>query len=85
MFDVLRQQKIHYENVDANAYGSTYIEGIGNLYEFDCGEESGWLYFVNGTSLGLGCSGYTVANGDEILFAYTCDFGADLSVEKIGE
>ena len=89
VFDVLRrclrEQNIHFEYVDAKAYGSTYIEGIGNLYEFDCGEESGWLYFVNGTSLGLGCSGYTVANGDEILFAYTCDFGADLAVEKSGE
>ena len=88
VFDVLRrclrQQNIHYEYVDAQAYGTTYIEGIGNLYEFDCGEQSGWLYFVNGISPGLGCSVYTVANGDEILFAYSCDFGADLFVEKIG-
>ena len=89
VFDVLRrclrERNIHFEYVDAKAYGSTYIEGIGNLYEFDCGEQSGWLYFVNGISPGLGCSGYTVANGDEIVFAYTCDFGADLGVEKINE
>ena len=89
MFDVLRrclrEQNVHFEYVDAKAYGSTYIEGIGNLYEFDCGEQSGWLYFVNGISPGLGCSGYTVANGDEIVFAYTCDMGADLGVEKTNE
>ena len=66
----LREQNVHFEYVDAKAYGSIYIEGIGNLYEFDCGEQSGWLYFVNGISPGLGCFGYTVANGDEIVFAY---------------
>ena len=89
VFDVLRrclrEQNVHFEYVDAKAYGSIYIEGIGNLYEFDCGEQSGWLYFVNGISPGLGCSGYTVANGDEIVFAYTCDMGADLGVEKLDE
>lgn len=89
VFDVLRrclrEQNVHFEYVDAKAYGSIYIEGIGNLYEFDCGEQSGWLYFVNGISPGLGCSGYSVANGDEIVFAYTCDMGADLSVEKLDE
>jgi hypothetical protein len=89
VFDVLRrclrEQNVHFEYVDTKAYGSIYIEGIGNLYEFDCGEQSGWLYFVNGISPGLGCSGYTVANGDEIVFAYTCDMGADLGVEKTNE
>ena len=39
VFDVLRrclrEQNVHFEYVDAKAYGSTYIEGIGNLYEFD--------------------------------------------------
>lgn len=30
------------------AYNSAYIEGIGNLYEFDCGNLSGWMYSVNG-------------------------------------
>ena len=89
VFDVLRrclrEQNVHFEYVDAKAYGSIYIEGIGNLYEFDCGEQSGWLYFVNGISPGLGCSGYTVANGDEIVFAYTCDMGADRGVEKTNE
>ena len=81
----LREEKLHFEYVDAKAFGSVYIEGIGNLYEFDCGEQSGWIYFVNGISPGLGCSGYTVESGDEIVFAYTCDMGADLGVEKLDE
>ena len=33
---------------------------------------------VNGEFLGLGCSGYTLADGDAISFRYTCDLGKDL-------
>lgn len=82
VFDVfrrcLREEKLHFEYVDARAYDSVYIEGIGNLYEFDCGEKSGWMFSVNGVFPSLGCSAYTVSAGDEIVFAYTCDLGADL-------
>lgn len=82
VFDVfrstLRDKKIHFEYIDAQAYGSAYIEGIGNLYEFDCGSQSGWMVCVNGEFLGLGCSGYTLADGDVITFQYTCDLGKDL-------
>lgn len=75
---VLREKKIHFEYIDARAYDSTYIEGIANLYEFDCGPQSGWMVCVNGEFLGLGCSGYTLADGDTITFQYTCDLGKDL-------
>ena len=75
---VLREEKIHFEYVDASAYDSVYIEGIGNIYEFDCGPQSGWMFSVNGIYPGLGCSAYTLADGDVILFNYTCDLGADL-------
>ena len=89
VFDVFRQtlkeKKIHFEYVDASAYDSIYIEGIGNLYEFDCGPQSGWMYSVNGIYPGLGCSGYTLADGDVIVFRYTCDLGADLGAEKVYE
>ena len=89
VFDVfrqtLREQKIHFEYVDASAYDSVYIEGIGNLYEFDCGPQSGWMYSVNGTYPGLGCSGYTLADGDVIVFNYTLNLGSDLGAEKVYE
>lgn len=82
IFDVfrrcLREEKIHFEYTDAQIYDSVYIEGIQNLYEFDCGPQSGWMYRVNGEYLGLGCSGYTLADQDEVVFSYTCDLGADL-------
>lgn len=77
---VLRNEKIHFEYVDASAYDSVYIEGIGNLYEYDCGPQSGWMYSVNGVHPGLGCSAYTLADGDAVVFSYTCNLGADLGV-----
>ena len=78
---VLREEKIHFEYVDASAYDSVYVEGIGNLYEYDCGAQSGWMYSVNGIYPGIGCSAYTLADGDVIVFNYTCDLGADLGVD----
>ena len=74
VFDVLlrtvRQQSIHMEFASAAVYGSAYIEGIGGLYEFDCGGESGWTYSVNGVSPNVGCSSYAVSNGDIIVWEY---------------
>lgn len=60
-------------------YDSYYVEGINNLYEFDCGEQSGWIYKVNGWFPNYGCSTYTLKNGDVIVWCYTCNgLGADV-------
>ncbi len=59
-------------------YGSNYIEGINNLYEFDGGETSGWMYAVNGWYPNYGCSRYLVKENDNITWNYTCDLGRDL-------
>lgn len=60
-------------------YNSYYIEGINNLYEFDCGNESGWMYKVNGWFPNYGCSSYTLEDGDDIVWCYTCNgLGADV-------
>lgn len=82
VFDVLmhtvREYNIHMEYVDTPVYDSAYIEGISNLYEFDAGAQSGWMYRVNGTFPNYGCSGYTIAEGDIIEWVYTCDLGNDV-------
>ena len=52
--------------------------GINNLYEFDCGQGSGWMYSVNGVFPNYGCSSYKPANNDKIAFRYTCELGYDL-------
>lgn len=82
VFDVLcrvtRENKIHMEFVNTPVYGSAYIEGIGNLYEYDLGPLSGWMYRVNGVFPGYGCSGFTLSDGDRIEWVYTCDLGKDV-------
>ena len=85
VFDVfsrcLREEKLHFEYVDAKAFGSVYIEGIGNLYEFDCGELSGWTYRVNGWFPNYGCSRYQLQSGDTVEWLYTCKLGLDVGAD----
>lgn len=82
VFDVLlremKRNKIHMEFVNVPIYNSAYIEAIANLYEFDCGELSGWMYKVNGCFPNYGCSQYQLKTGDKIEWVYTCDLGADV-------
>lgn len=82
VFDVLKQvckdNKIQLEFSFTPIYNSSYIEGINNLYEFDCGSLSGWTYEVNDWFPNYGCSRYEVKNGDVIEWQYTCDLGGDI-------
>ena len=75
---VTKDENIHMEYVDTPLYNSAYIEGIANLYEFDCGEHSGWMYSVNGEFPNYGCSSCIVNDGDVIRWVYTCDLGSDV-------
>jgi hypothetical protein len=74
----MKKNKIHMEFVNTPIYNSAYIEGINNLYEFDCGELSGWMYKVNGWFPNYGCSRYQLADGDVVEWVYTCDLGRDV-------
>ena len=82
VFDVLqrvcREQKIHLESSWTPMYNSAYVEGIHNLYEFDCGALSGWMYRVNGWYPNYGCSRYQLKDGDTVEWRFTCDLGNDI-------
>ena len=82
VFNVLqrtcKQQKIHMEFVNTPAYNSAYIEGIHNLYGFDVGNLSGWMYKVNDWFPNYGCSRYALKDGDIVEWVYTCDLGSDV-------
>ena len=83
VFDLLlremKDNKIHLEFSMTPIYNSHYIEGINNIYEFDCGELSGWMYMVNGWFPNYGVSRYKLQDGDDIELIYTCDLGRDIN------
>ena len=82
VFDVLqrvcKENNIHLEFSWTPIYNSAYIEGIHNLYEFDCGALSGWMYRVNGWYPNYGCSRYQLADGEVVEWRFTCDLGEDV-------
>ncbi|HHW36512.1 MAG TPA: DUF4430 domain-containing protein [Bacillales bacterium] len=73
---VTKQNRIQMEYRGTGA--TAYIEGIQNLYEFDKGPKSGWMYSVNGTFMKKGAGTTEVKPGDKIEWAYTLDLGKDL-------
>ena len=87
VFDVLKRvtqsEKIHMEFENNPMYNSAYIAAIGNLYERDCGELSGWMYRVNGAFPGYGSGKYALKQGDAVEWLYTCDLGKDIGGEGI--
>ena len=82
VFDVLqricKEKSIHMEASWTPIYNSAYVEGIHNLYEFDCGALSGWMYKVNGWYPNYGSSRYQLKDGDVVEWRYTCDLGNDV-------
>ena len=77
VFDVLKRvcdaYAIDLEYSWTPLYDSYYIEGIHQLYEFDCGPQSGWMYKVNEWFPNYGCSEYTLSGGESIVWCYTCN------------
>lgn len=83
VYDILvratKKYGIQMESSYTPIYSSYYIEGINQLYEFDAGSLSGWMYSVNGWFPNYGVSEYTsLKNGDSISFSYTRNVGHDL-------
>ena len=78
LYRICLENKIHIESKYTPAYNTYYVEGINQLYEFDCGNLSGWMYLVNGKKPNYGCSNYKVSAGDAIVWSYTCNAGKDI-------
>lgn len=82
VYDVLKricaEKGIHMEASFTPMYNSAYVEGIHNLYEFDCGQASGWMYRVDGWYPNYGCSRYQLKQGETVEWRYTCAYGDDI-------
>lgn len=86
VFDVidkaLTDAGISYEE-DGSENG--YISAVNGLGETDNGENSGWMYTLNGKYPDKGIKKQTVKNGDKIVLHYTDDYTVektDISPEK---
>lgn len=62
--------------------GFAYVEGIDNLYEFDEGPTSGWMFKVNGNFPNMSAGAYKVQVGDRIDWLYTTDLGKDVGAKN---
>ena len=69
----LKKNKINFETSGSGE--NVYVKGISDFYEFSCGQESGWLYAVNGKQPKVSAGAYNIKNGDEIVWHYTCALG----------
>ncbi|MEH7253679.1 DUF4430 domain-containing protein [Neobacillus niacini] len=73
IYDILLQTtKKHGIQMETRGSGaSAYVEGIDNIYEFDYGVKSGWVFELNGVSLTKSIGTMKVNDGDSIECYYT--------------
>lgn len=80
VLDVLKkatkEKKIQLEYRGSGAV--SYVEGIDNLYEFDRGPKSGWVYRVNGVMGQKSAGAIVLKPNDRIEWLYTLDLGKDV-------
>lgn len=69
---------LDYEGDEADSLSAAYVKGIDDLYEYDYGDQSGWLYRINGEFPGVACGDYPVSDQDVIEWVYTCNLGKDV-------
>ncbi|MCQ2559667.1 MAG: DUF4430 domain-containing protein, partial [Clostridia bacterium] len=67
-FKALDQAGISYEEE------AGYVSGINDLYEFDNGPNSGWMYQLNGEHVQLGLRECAINDGDIIFWHYVRDY-----------
>lgn len=67
----------------ASGYVRSMTKDGRTLGEFDAGENSGWLYKVNGALPNVGLRDYDLADGDSVVWYFTEDWTRDPSAGSI--
>lgn len=75
LMELARAERLHVDCSGTDA--SAYVAGIAHLYEFACGDLSGWQYRVNGDVPSVGCGQYRLQAGDVIEWNYSLTMGRD--------
>ncbi len=80
VYDILIEAaRKHSIQIDNNGNEEmAYIAGINNIYQFQFGDLSGWMFYVNGVESSVGCSSHVLSDGDIIQWRYTLDMGKDI-------
>lgn len=73
LIEAARVSRVRVDYV-GSSYG-VYVRGIGFVYEFGFGSESGWTYRVNGSAPQMSAGAYELSDGDTVEFIYTCELG----------
>ena len=82
---VLNEKNYNYESVN-NSYISSITNPSGTtLAEFTKGNNSGWLYKVNGELPNLGLKDYNLSDGDSIVLYYSADWTKDPDAGDIAD
>jgi hypothetical protein len=55
----------------------SYVEGIANLYEFDQGATSGWLFKVNGEFANKSAGAVKLSKGDNVEWIYSLELSEE--------
>ena len=61
-----------------NTEFGAYVVGIDGLEEFDYGNQSGWMYSVNGVFPDYSAGNYILKEGDNVVWSYTTNLGNDI-------
>ena len=80
LIDITKEKKIQMDYRGGRG-ATAYIEGIQNVYEFDRGQGSGWMYRVNGIFPDRGAGVVKLLDGDRIEWLYTTNLGEDLNAD----
>lgn len=70
--------QLEFQGTEENSLGSVYVQGLGYLYEFSCGANSGWFFSVNGKFPSTGSGNVPLKDGDRVRWSYSCDLGRDI-------
>ena len=65
-------------DAQGSAIAMTYVKGIAYIYELEYGEQSGWMYYVNGVAPSVNAGEYRLKDGDVVQWMYSMDIGQDV-------
>ena len=82
---VAKSKDIELDAIYSEQYGTYYIRGVNGLSEKDNGENSGWMYTVNGKHPEVGVSARFVNENDQIILHYTDDYTYEEDGENYGK